>query len=256
MQEEKELLMLHAQMSVQREVSRPSTRRSSRPANANSSQRSGDSEDLSSALKGVQFVLQNDDVLAAGALHSSLTSIASNRSQVEAIRETLHEEYYAKLYYNYCSNHSTSHILQESMGDNGIGIYSEGSFPPYLGRIIPSMNGNSKMRTDVTWEIKKEFVVPALRWVLRGLVNSNHLSEWEEFSLSTYDSETLLLANHAYYYDKSKSPFAILDRRKKLGAVGPDEEEEEEEVELSAYEKMRAERVARNKEKLKALGLA
>ena len=47
--------------------------------------------------------------------------------------------------------------------------------------------------------------------------------------------------------------FETLDGRRKK--VQNEEKEEEEEVELSAYEKMRLERVARNKERLKALGL-
>jgi len=44
-------------------------------------------------------------------------------------------------------------------------------------------------------------------------------------------------------------------RFEKSERMGQKEEEEEEEVELSAYEKMREERVARNKERLKLLGL-
>ena len=60
------------------------------------------------------------------------------------------------------------------------------------------------------------------------------------------------------------TPFEVLDvkemqRRKRAEALTEKEQKEEEEreaVELSAYEKMRADRVARNKERLKLLGLA
>jgi hypothetical protein len=44
-------------------------------------------------------------------------------------------------------------------------------------------------------------------------------------------------------------------QRRRRGNI-PREEESEEEVEMSEYEKLRAERVARNAERLKALGLA
>jgi hypothetical protein len=45
-----------------------------------------------------------------------------------------------------------------------------------------------------------------------------------------------------------------LQRRKRAGNIA--EEEEEDDYEMSEYERLRAERVARNAERLKALGLA
>ena len=77
---------------------------------------------------------------------------------------------------------------------------------------------------------------------------------------------------HAYYCNLGRItgdatvlpvvPYDILDareaQRKRSNAAAREREEEEEEVkpvELSAYEKMRAERVVRNKERLKLLGL-
>ena len=242
--EMEQLAMLHSQISDQHNAS---VRRSARSQETQSGGANAPT-DMSGALNGVEFVLQGDDVMVKETMGSSADAV--DRSGVEEIRETLHEEYYAKLYYKHCSNNATTPILLETASDDGVGIYTDGSFPPYLGRIVPS----SPQSVDVTWEIRAQFVVPALRWVLRGLVQSEHLVEWEPFSLSSYETDCTLLANHAYYHNEAKTPFEILDvRRKKANAV---EEEEVEEVELSAYEKMRAERVARNKEKLKALGLA
>eukprot|EP00957_Ditylum_brightwellii_P082866 6299937-Ditylum_brightwellii.AAC.2 len=106
---------------------------------------------------------------------------------------------------------------------------------------------------------------------MRGLVRSGHLGELESFTgamndpnitLSGGSSGGSVILNHAYYWNENLVPFDVLDlkemqRRKRLEKAGDAESSsEEEEVELSAYEKMRAERVERNKERLKALGLA
>ena len=96
--------------------------------------------------------------------------------------------------------------------------------------------------------------MPALQWIMRGLIHSGHLSK-----LSS--SDELYVVNHAYYYDAHVPLFDVLDvkeiqkQQRQQRNNEQEEEEEEEEVELSAYEKMRAERVQRNKERLKALGL-
>jgi hypothetical protein len=105
---------------------------------------------------------------------------------------------------------------------------------------------------DVTWEIRDSYVLPAIHWVLRGLVQSGHLAELDT---------DVLLTNDIYFSDDSQQPFDVLDmkemqRRKRATLAGYDEQESEEEVEMSEYEKLRAERVARNAERLKALGLA
>ena len=114
--------------------------------------------------------------------------------------------------------------------------YAGGSFPPYLGRVV---NG--------TWEIRSQYVNAAVRWVLRGLVASNHL----------HLDDNQYLVNNAYYIDPLVDPLDQLDTREiqKRKKTAKAEESDEEEVELSAYEKLRAERVARNAERLKALGL-
>ena len=243
--EMEDLAMIQSQMSEQHQSS---TRRSSRAQGSNSNTNA--SHKMSDALTGIQYLRQGDDSELMATFSSETP--ACDRLGVEKIRETLHEEYYAKLYYKYCSSNNTAiPIVLDTASHDGVGLYSDGSFPPFLGRIIP--NGNPSCN-DVAWEIRPNFVVPALRWVLRGLIASEHLAEWESSSLSSYESETILLTNHAYYYNEAKVPYEVLDSRRKKSNVA--EEEEEEEVELSAYEKMRAERVARNKEKLKALGLA
>ena len=242
--EMEELAMIQSQMSDHHQSS---MRRSSRAQGSSSNTNA--SHKMSDALTGIKYLLQEGDSEMMATFSSR--ALACDREGVEKIRETLHEEYYAKLYYKYCSsNNTTIPIVLNTASHDGVGVYSDDSFPPFLGRIIP--NGNPSCN-DVTWEIRPNFVVPALRWVLRGLVESEHLAEWESCSLSSYESETILLTNHAYYYNEAKIPYEVLDSRRKKAVA---EEEEEEEVELSAYEKMRAERVARNNEKMKALGLA
>jgi hypothetical protein len=159
---------------------------------------------------------------------------------VEAQREKLHEVYFAKLY------QQLSKFLQPI--DEDYGSYVNSSFPPFLGRVIPSTAPDNV--EDVTWEIRGPFLIPAIRWVLRGLVHSGHLTE--------VDTD-VLLTNDVYFTDDSQQPYDILDmkemQRRRRGNI-PREEESEEEVEMSEYEKLRAERVARNAERLKALGLA
>ena len=102
----------------------------------------------------------------------------------------------------------------------------------------------------------------SLRWIPCGLFLSGHLVEWEPASLeSNVEAEASVMTNHVYYQNKLFVPLGVLDvkemqRRKRIGANEKEEEEEKETVELSAYEKMRAECVARDKERLKELGLA
>ena len=122
-----------------------------------------------------------------------------------------------------------------------------------------------------TWEIREEHLVPALRWVLRGLVKSGHLDEVDaSLSDGLLDDAPsrqsfgpgVVVPAHEYYRDASSGdvPYDVLDRREILRVRrrrnADDDSSSEEEVELSAYEQMRAARVARNKERLKALGLA
>jgi len=90
-------------------------------------------------------------------LHKSTNS----RSEVEAWRENLHERYFARLY------QQLSKFLQPV--DNDYGSYVNSSFPPFLGRVMPSVAPDNV--EDVTWEIRAPFVIPAIRWVLRVLIN-------------------------------------------------------------------------------------
>jgi hypothetical protein len=71
-------------------------------------------------------------------------------------------------------------------------------------------------------------------------------------------SSGVIITNDVYYWDAQLEPFEVLNlrelqRRKRANIA--DEEASEEDIELSEYEKLRAERVARNAERLKALGL-
>ena len=246
-QEMDELTMIQSQMNEQHQSS---IRKSSRTQRNSSSINS--SHKMSDALTGLEYILKEGESSLRIAVGSQAPE-ACDREAVEKMREILHEEHYAKLYYKYCStNNSTIPIVFDTVSKEGFGVYSDSSFPPFLGRLVPNRNPSCD---DATWEIRPDFAVPALRWVLRGLVASGHLAEWEDFSLSSYENEAILLTNHAYYYNETKVPYEVLEpKRKKANATG--EGEEVEEIELSDYEKMRAERVARNKEKLKALGLA
>lgn len=171
--------------------------------------------------------------------------IPTNRLEVEVYQERRHEGYYSKLYQEYSNQLSSS--------DEGLfGLYANGSFPPYLGQVVPVSEN-----AEVSWEIREPFVVPALRWVLRGLINSGHLTALEP--MSTNQSQGVLITNDVYYYDAKLQPFEALDlkglqRRKRANQV--EDSESDEDIELSEYEKLRAERVARNAERLKLLGLA
>ena len=224
-------------------------------------------------LPGAEFYLVNGDrfnikASEPGADNTGvLPTTSKSRIGVEGVLETLHEQFYATLYRQHSGN---AMIL-----DSDLGKYAGGSFPPYLGRVFDCEYGGS-----IVWEIREQYVIPALRWVLRGLVQSGHLAEVDG-SLSegiaadndigmtgpragvdfTFGSG-VVVPNHEYYINEEFEPFDLLDekeimrKRRAQAAGGDDNESSDEEVELSAYEKMRAERVARNAERLKLLGLA
>lgn len=176
--------------------------------------------------------------------------LPSTRYEVEVHAEKLHEEYYSKLYQSY-----SNLIFPDEEGGNeqGFGVYSNGSFPPYMGRVVPISSWD-----EVSWEIRSPFVVPALRWVLRGLIQSGHLTAIEDMNADF--SSGVVLTNDIYYWDAANlQPYEVLDLRelmRKKRANKEDIEDSEDEIEMSEYEKARAERVARNAERLKALGLA
>jgi hypothetical protein len=127
--------------------------------------------------------------------------------------------------------------------------YVNGSFPPLLGRVFPTVAPDRE--TAVFLEIGAPYVFPAIRWVLRALIHSGLITELDV---------GVILTNGIYFTDVLQQPYDELDvremqRRKRVNNADGDEESEEE-FEMSEYEKMRAERVARNAERLKALGLA
>jgi hypothetical protein len=153
--------------------------------------------------------------------------------------------------------------------------YADGSFPPYLGRVVPMLplsnpdvmsNGNVSVVPKQTWEIRETCLVPALRWIIRGLLHTEHFVQIADgfgnpLRGSQISENAVLLPNHVYYVDDTMIPFDTLDikemtRRKKQRNTEMTEGDSEEEVELSEYEKARAERVARNTQRLQALGLA
>jgi hypothetical protein len=166
----------------------------------------------------------------------------STRFHVEISQEKRHEEYYSKLYQRY---------EKSLVASSQYGRFSPGSFPPYLGRVIPRRCGR-----EGRWEIRSPFVVPALRWVVRGLIQSGHLTALEP--MTTDPNSGLILTNDIYYIDSRQKPFEVLDTRElqRKKRSDADAEESEEEVELSEYEQLRAERMARNQERLRMLGLA
>ncbi|CAJ1954706.1 unnamed protein product [Cylindrotheca closterium] len=174
-----------------------------------------------------------------------VTPLPQTRLDVEMHQEKCHEEFYAPLYRTHASMITTTN-------EKGVGEYMNGSFPPYLGRVVPIGPD------EVSWEIRDQFLVPAIRWVLRGLMRSGHVSAIEPMVVN--QSPGIIIANHVYCYDSNLKPFELLDvkelQREKRGNRAADESESEDEVELSEYEQLRAQRVARNAERLKMLGLA
>jgi hypothetical protein len=175
-----------------------------------------------------------------------------NRLEVELSCERLHEEYFAREY-----DKRRKQIVSTAEDGNRFGHYTEGSFPPYLGHLVPMRSPDSD--TEMLWEIRPAYIAPALRWVIRGLVNSQHLAALEPLTTDSMNSG-VVLANHIYYLDPSTKACEVLNlkeiQRRKRADHGGDQEESEDEIELSEYDKLRAERVARNADRLKALGLA
>lgn len=180
--------------------------------------------------------------LASVAYYTS-SETACDRSEIEAVREKLHENF-ASEYQDALKASSDGNVsLSESER-----LFPSNTFPPYLGRVA---NGK--------WEIPQSKISSAIRWVARGLIHSKHLIETEDVLINTPGSGAVMLAN---CYWKSAPPFDILDDGKKAvpKRKGKDDEalekqKEKEAQEMSEYEKMRAERVARNQERLKMLGL-
>jgi hypothetical protein len=251
--------------------------RETRPAPGRRSNRDK-KKDTSKKTEGLEYYLM-DTISGNGAGEkgigetTSLSSIPSSRLDVEILLEKRHEHHYAKLYKSYegylspVGNSATEDEDNNNDNGNNFALYSSGSFPPYLGKVIPSKNNHG-----YSWEIRPPFVIPALRWVLRGLIASGHMTAIEPMfggsitsgivSGNNQDiSAGVVLCNDVYYWNpKICVPFQVLDtrvlQRKKRAGIDGEHDSSEDEVEMSEYEKLRAERVARNAERLKALGLA
>lgn len=206
------------------------------------------------SIPGIEYFLLNGDIF-----HSKdkmIPTTCRSRLGAEGIQEVIHERFFAKLYHE--------NFLNVVVLDSNIGKYENKSFPPYLGHVVPSGE-------TMVWEIREQYFVPALRWVLRGLVKSGHIEEVsgslsegisDDAPVRTSFSAGIVIPNHKYYYNETFPPLDVLDekeilRKRRQDAVSRNSDSSsEEEIELSAYEQMRADRVARNAERLKVLGLA
>lgn len=291
MQEMANLLAMQKEFG---EVEAASLRRSSRAtATSGRNTRNSSKKDSLSMTDGLEYFLrvnpasgnqveelkdeENTDCRNDSAVNdhvANLSSVQANRLGVEVLQEKRHEDHYSKLYQKYENQLQafcdTSHDYNGGASTNvskesieSFGKYANGSFPPYLGNVSICNNSNSCL-----WEIRSPFAVPALRWIIRGLVHSGHLTATEpmtgtstgESARSNVDTTAgVIVTNDIYYWDENNKPFELLDVRelKRRKAAGKsDEEESEDEIEMSEYEKLRAERVARNAERLRALGLA
>ena len=205
----------------------------------------------SSLVPGLEEIVYESDLL-----QFTDAPPPTSRIGVEMVREQLHEGYYAKLFKDIGSRIDMDSVFDK---DNdyraGLGGFSNESFPPYMGRFFPSSKKGSG-----SWEIRSSFIVPALRWVIRGLVQSEHLGAVEALTDENLKSG-VVVTNNVYYFDESLSPLDVCDqkefaRRKKVETEDANESDDDAGVELSEYEKLRQDRVARNAERLKALGLA
>lgn len=181
----------------------------------------------------------------------------TNRTEVEVAREQLHEEYYARVYKAAGNRIDTGSLFPRDDEDSpSFGAFLEGSFPPFFGSFFPTGNDDSGF-----WEIRSPFIVPALRWVIRGLVKSEHLGAVESLTDENLKSG-VVVASNVYYYDESLIPFDVVDqkeftrRKKAMQGDGANDSDDDAGMEMSDYEKLRQDRVARNAERLKALGLA
>jgi len=211
-------------------------------------------------IPGVEYYMIDGDIFqpaqSSGADVDFIPTVCRSRLGAEGVQETIHELFFGKLY----RDHSPNAMI---LGD-GLGTYANGSFPPFLGRVIQTDSANN------VWEIREQYLIPALRWVLRGLVKSGHLAEvdgslsdglLDDAAARTSFGAGIVVPSHEYYYNETFPPFEVLDekevlRKRRQEAAVDDDSSSDEEVELSEYEKMRAERVARNAERLKLLGLA
>ena len=196
---------------------------------------------LSRRAASQQQQKMSDSPLSSVTYYTS-TETACDRAEIEVVRVKEHESY-AIEYQNTLKASNESGALSSAER-----LYSSTSFPPYLGRVAHGK-----------WEIQSSYIGPAMRWIIRGLINSKHLIETEEVSINSPGSGAVILAN---VYWKSAPPFDILDdgrkvvpKRKSKEDEALEKQKEKEAQELSEYEKMRAERVARNQERLKMLGL-
>lgn len=223
------------------------SRRSTRTGNEDSQQTNGKHDDYGVC---VEFYPKNQYEMR----EDPSVTLPQTRSQLETLNENQHESRFAQTYQK----------LQKSLdfsSSESYGMFAENSFPPYLGRVVPEIFNDDmteELECICKWEIREVYLIPALRWIIRGLVRSEHLSELETVDSSTESG--VIVPNHIYFVDPKLEPFDVVDvrefSRKKKRENGGVADVSNDDVELSFYEQQRAERVARNAERLKALGLS
>ena len=97
-------------------------------------------------IPGVEYYLINDEICISKKTpvddkvseideFPTIPMVCKSHTGAEGIQETIHECFYAKLYRVQSSN---SLILE-----SGLGKYADGSFPPYLGWILPASSSSS-----------------------------------------------------------------------------------------------------------------
>ena len=75
--------------------------------------------------------------------------------------------------------------------------------------------------------------VSALRWVIRGLIKSNHLHAVEDVTTDSLNSG-MILVNNVYYVNSSSEPYEALDLKELIRRKRADQEAEESSEEESA----------------------
>lgn len=178
--------------------------------------------------------------------------IAKDRVQVEQILEVAHEymsDVFEKLQLNISHMSETVNGKSFRKESRALSLFSKNVFPPYLGRICPLTK---------KWEIRAQHVHRALRWIIQGMIHSGHLGLENPKSTtettSHGDGYSVVISN-AYFCNDTISPFDVLRQTPRRNNLAEERAELKDEVELSEYEKARLDRVARNHERLKLLGL-
>lgn len=180
---------------------------------------------------------------------------ANDRVEIEAIRENYHKKMVslnAKIQRQRRLKASIKEREREE-NDTEKGAQREKKdpidnmiLPPWLGSIVDGKY----------WEIRKPFLIPAIRWVVRGLIASGHCDPSEDFTGGQFSGA--VIPSNLYFKGNPWTVEANLQKQKKQimeREAKQKRQEEEANRELNDYEKARLERIERNNEKLRSLGL-